>query len=115
MKIRIPVQETDVATHIEVRVDYAKGQTNLLTGDYNNRGIWVYVSPIMIRDGFVSCVLFHGAKHLIERCARLNKNRLLEIERTVEAQIKAKAGVAWDMVLCVAKDEKTTVLEAVAV
>jgi hypothetical protein len=70
----------------------------MLTGNHDRGGIWMSVSPVTIKDGLVSRVLFQGKKHLLEGAARLNRKRLAAVFESVKADYGAKRGIVWEMI-----------------
>jgi hypothetical protein len=108
--LRMPVKvPTEDVTNIEVHVDYQKGGTNMLTGDFNAGGIYAYVSPLAIKDGFETRVLFRGRKVRLVECNRLNRKAIARLFAEVKAAVDAKLGTVWDCILKVCGEEKVEV------
>src|ERR1700730_2142728 len=112
-KIRLPVQETENATHVEIDVDYSKGGTNWYSGREEPRGFYVHVRSLAIRGGMTSFVLGNGYKRLLETAPRLNRKRLEALSEEVRLRIEARAGAEWDMVRTLLAKEKLVLLESV--
>ncbi|GIV43946.1 MAG: hypothetical protein KatS3mg035_1069 [Bacteroidia bacterium] len=66
------------ATHIEIEIYYSKGGANYFTGQNEQRGIYVSVSPVTLGENFVSYTAFTGIKQLIKPMARFSQKVLNE-------------------------------------
>jgi hypothetical protein len=117
-KIRLPVQEAEYATHLEIEVDYDKGGANYVSGNSEPRGIYLYVRPIAIRDGMVSFLVGHGRKHLLAPMNRLNRKQVDNFAALIAEQVhrpipcELRTGIAWDMIRRVLAEEKLALLDA---
>ena len=86
-KLRYPVAvPTEDVTHVEVIVDYHK----------NSHTIRMYVHPVVIHDGMMSCMLFSGTSFVLEAAPRLNRKRLVALRDQIHAQIEARKGDRWN-------------------
>jgi hypothetical protein len=87
----------DKATHVDVSVR----QINKLAV--------LSVYPIRIRDGMVSYTITSGARRVLEDMPRLNRKRLGSLASSAKAEISAKAGLAWDLVMSVCDETGVSV------
>ncbi len=117
-KTRLPVQETEYATHLEIEVDYDKGGANYVSGNSEPRGIYLYVRPIAMRDGMMSFLVCHGRKHLLAPANRLNRKQVDQFAALIAEQIQRpipsefRTGIAWDMIRKVLAEEKLVLRDA---
>jgi len=113
-KIRLPVQETENATHLEVEVYYDKGGVNWYSGREEARGIYVRVGPIAIRNGFESFLVGDncGRKKFLEGAKRLNRKRVEQLAASVAEEIRSKAEIGWDLLQFVLAQGKLVLLDA---
>jgi hypothetical protein len=103
-------------THVNVWVHYSKGGINYATYKQEARGIYVTFTPVKLErtgSGFISesFTAFTGAKFVFEEATRLNSKRVLAVYGEVERQIKAKQGIAWDILQKVVEREGLTLVE----
>jgi hypothetical protein len=113
-KIRLPVQETENATHLEVEVYYDKGGTNWYSGREEARGIYLRVGPIAIRNGFELFLIGGncGRKKFLEGATRLNRKRVEQLAASVAEDICSKTGIGWELVQFVLAQGKLVLLDA---
>jgi hypothetical protein len=109
MSILLPVKvPTEHCTHIEVTVSHEAGGANFLSGTTNRRGIYCYATPVRIKDGMRTCVLFHGLKLLLEELPRKSAKKLEANTVRVQGEVTSRndKGMVWNMILKVCRDEK---------
>jgi hypothetical protein len=112
MKVRLPVAvPTEAITHISVEVDYSKGGMNYASGATERRGIYCYVRPVALRDGFERWVMFSGGKSLLEELPRASAKKLQKWEAAVYAQLTLKCGDVWDVIQRVCRGCQVEILE----
>lgn len=80
---------------INLSVSYDKGR----------KMVYLSVSPCHVGNGMMSTMLMSGKLVKLEGMARLNYRRLEALAETVNAQVRAKAGDAWAVVLQVVEKE----------
>ena len=89
------------STHIRVSVDYDEGGTNWYSGGQRARGIHIYATPVS-RDGiFESCILGQGLKSMILPMTRRNTKKQAALTVEAFADLDARRGEAWKLVLAV--------------
>lgn len=49
--------------NLQVAADYQREQTNFANGKHEQGGIYVYIQPIKISRGFVSCTVISGSAY----------------------------------------------------
>jgi len=112
MRLRLRVvNPTETVTHLVVSVDYEKGGTNYLSGAANPRGIYAYVRPVVINDGFEQWAIFTGRKTLLESLKRANPARLQHWKDEASAQFANRAGKVWELIQRVCLDSSVELLE----
>jgi hypothetical protein len=90
----IPVLGMKNGTHIDVEVGYSRGGMNYFSGETEQRGYYVYVTPVVRKDGTMSFTLFNGLKKLLlpanrfttkqfEKAVALSKNDAPEMIRRI--------------------------------
>jgi len=79
---------------VEVEIHYSKGGANYFTGGQDPRGIYASVTPITLKDGCVSFIMFSGKCFLVERLAAYKPSALRARVALLDAHAPAIADVA---------------------
>jgi len=77
----------DTLDELRIRVEYQKGGWNIFTGDSENGGVYVYLTPVHRENGFVSQTIDgnthnSGYKILVKELGRKSQKQIdLAVER----------------------------------
>lgn len=111
--MKIYLDTTSEDKKIKVEVDYSRGGINYLSGNMNDRGVYVYVTPVTLTrhtfsDGKAytteSFAVFHGLKKLIMPLMRRNASKQQIASNQIKDELAAKTGV-YELVQKVAQNE----------
>ena len=82
LELKTPVVTTNqVLNKLRIVVDYQKGGVNLFNGDYNNGGVYAYITPCSYSNGIVGQVItgkthYDGYKILLKGLNRKSQKQI---------------------------------------
>ncbi len=84
-------------THVECKLGYELGGRNFATGQYNQRGYYLYVKPVTVREHSTSFEMFVGGKWLLVESARRGGRAKEALARTMfESHARAAVEHLYD-------------------
>ncbi len=93
-------RKLEPSTHLAVTVYYQKGAHS---GSF--RGIVMSIYPVRQRDGMESMLLMSGLREAVEELKRDNAKRVAACRERLFADVEARRGEAWTLVLRVLAKE----------
>lgn len=96
--MRLPLERTKYASHLDVVVVYSKGGMNYTSHKEEPRGIWLSFIPVMVEDnGMVSYTfVFDGCRRFVEAASRHNPKRVQAVFADVQESIAGQSGEYWN-------------------
>lgn len=90
--------DSRAATHLDICLYYSAGGINMFSGGIDRRGYWVSISPVVIRDGYVTSTLgdARGGRALLEQAPRFNQRRFNDLRDALDGSPRPlRALEAW--------------------
>ncbi len=79
---------------ITVSLSYSKGGMNYFTGRTDPRGIWIFIRPIEIKDGFESFIITEGIGLFVEELKAKSDKKLQAAAERFDGRVLELAA-AW--------------------